>query len=54
MNFLKNPPKKSVDYPGYSSNENINFSFIGYIFGDTANIKFGRFTVSIRPLFQED
>ena len=27
--FLKNPPKNYVDYPGYSSYENINFSFIG-------------------------
>ena len=29
MNFLKNPKKSSVDYPRYSSDENINFSFIG-------------------------
>ena len=27
--FLKKPPKNYVDSPRYSSNENINFNFIG-------------------------
>ena len=29
IKILKNPKKNSVDYPRYSINENINFSFIG-------------------------
>ena len=29
IKFVKNPPKNYVDSPRYSSNENINFSFIG-------------------------
>ena len=29
MNCLKNSKKNYVDYPRYSSNENINFSSIG-------------------------
>ena len=29
IKFLKNPKKHYVDSPWYSSNENINFSFIG-------------------------
>ena len=29
IKFLENPPQNYVDYPRYSSYENINFSFIG-------------------------
>ena len=31
IKFLKNPPKNNVHSPRYSSNENINFSFIAWI-----------------------
>ena len=47
IKFLKNSPPNSVDYPRYSSYENINVSFIGLIFWRYS----GRLTASARPLF---
>ena len=50
INFLKKSPKNSVDW--YSSDEHVNFSFIGYIFWRYGECQFGRFTASARPLFR--
>ena len=51
MKCLKNP-KNSVDCPRYSSNKNIILVSLDKYFGDTANVKFGRFTASTRSLFR--
>ena len=50
-NFEKSH-KNSVHFPRYSINENIILVSSDKYFGDTASVKFGRFTAPAGPLFQ--